>query len=176
MSADHDIKAIILANAEGRLSDEAAQAAIEGVIVDSSRKSTLSAKITSSHWIILFDARRGEHCLNRAFEVAAAVDAHMSSKEAASWAASIIASVGFAKPRRDRRTLRERAAHVASHPRRFRLPIMERARSAARGARRGARASRERREEASGAGADGLPSSSLAQGRKDRRRNRSPGL
>src|SRR5271157_2694531 len=74
MSADHDIKAIILANAEGRLSDEAAQAAIEGVIVDSSRKSTLSAKITSSHWIILFDARRGEHCLNRAFEVAAAVD------------------------------------------------------------------------------------------------------
>ena len=51
--------------------------------------------------------------------------------------------------RRSRRALRERAAHVAGHARRFRLPIMEGERSAARRARRGARASRERREETS---------------------------
>ena len=46
----------------------------KGVIVDSSRKSTLSDTSTLPGWIILFDGRSGEHCLNCALEVAAAVD------------------------------------------------------------------------------------------------------
>ncbi len=45
-----------------------------GVIVDSSRKSTLSDVNTLRGWTILFDGRSGEHCLNCALEVAAAVD------------------------------------------------------------------------------------------------------
>ena len=78
--------------------------------------------------------------------------------------------------RRGRRAIRERAAHVASHPRRVRLPILEGARSTARGARRGARASHGPRQETSGAFADEFPASGLAQGRQGRRRKRSPCL
>ena len=47
---------------------------IQGVIVDSSRKSTLSHANPLPGGIVLFDGRRCEHCLNCALEVAAAVD------------------------------------------------------------------------------------------------------
>ena len=69
--------------------------------------------------------------------------------------------------RRDRRALCERTTYVAGHPRRFRLPILEGARSVARRARRGARASCERREETSAAGADGVSAANMAQARQE---------
>ena len=59
--------------------------------------------------------------------------------------------------RRGRRALRERAAHVAGHSRRFLFPIVERERSVTCRARRGAGPSCERREETSGSSADLLP-------------------